>query len=171
MKNTFLLILSLFSSFTYANGLVQGVIGSSNKYGIKGCNSFIADSINMIPGLTSSDSWYYNVSKHGGGIDGPTTELTFDIFYGKPNDSIHGTIILHESRKKCFAKLNIKFAQRGRCLENIDMNSWYIKDNMLGIDYIHFKNSGGVDLFAKEMNFNGINYCHKEFNIRNSVMK
>ena len=40
---------------------------------------------------------------------------------------------------------------KGSCKENIDGNAWYKDNELPNLDYVTYKNKGGIKLFAKEI--------------------
>lgn len=48
---------------------------------------------------------------------------------------------------------------KGSCKENIDGNAWYKDNELPNLDYVTYKNKGGIKIFAKEIEMGNFKAC------------
>lgn len=133
-----------------------------HKYNITKCDSFIVEN-SPIEGVKN---WSVQISKHGGGIDGPTTEVTLIRLYGSPGDTVKEDVSYIETVNNCYAHKRMTLTYPGRCEDNIDSSSWSVVDKYPKLDYKKYDNGNGVDLFAKDIRIESGYACVQELSLR-----
>lgn len=160
MKNTLLTVIfsSLFFCSVNVQANEQGILDSFHKYGIKKCDSFIKKNSS----LEGKSNWNYLISKHANGIDGPTTEVVLTTLYGSINDSVKTVQTYVESKQKCYLTEQWTISFKGTCQDNVDLNAWYVKDDLSNLDYKQYSNGHGVTMYAKEITVGNFKACLQE---------
>ncbi|ARD45604.1 hypothetical protein [Colwellia sp. PAMC 21821] len=167
MKIRSILAVVLSSSFisalpAYAND-DQLLLKQFHDYGIKKCDAFIIEKSKLKGG------WSLFINKHAGGIDGPSTEVTMTQIFGSKDDTVKTEDTYIQTSKKCFLRHTWTVTFPGSCESNIDGNAWYISTKMPNKDYTTYKNSGGIELHAKEISMGNFKACVQEGSSRSSA--
>ena len=71
-----------------------------------------------------------------------------------------------QARSACFLHERVKTTLPGLCEDVVDKNYWYVESENSGLDYVHYKNKGGVDLFAKEITMGNFKACICDYSKR-----
>lgn len=158
--------LTLFSLFavmvgnSYAQSDNQRLLNNFHEYGITKCDQFILEN-SMLTG-----NWDLFISKHADGIDGPTTEVSIIRIWGVENDTVKVDDSYIQTAKSCYLHRRATTSFSGPCESNVDGNYWYISNQMPGKDYVTYKNRGGVEMQAKEIQVGNFKACIQETNLR-----
>jgi len=132
------------------------LLDAFHEYGITKCDSFILENSRL------SSNWNFYINKHANGIDGPTTEATVTRIFGSKGDSVKVDDTYIQTRKGCFLRQAWTLSFPGSCSESVDGNYWYISKEMPNKDYTTYKNSGGVEMHAKEISMGNFKACIQE---------
>ncbi len=154
-----------FSSISHAESDNQILLNSFHKYGIKKCDSFILKNSPL------KGNWNYFISKHGGGLDGAATEVSVIQIFGSKGDTVKADYSYIQTEKSCFIHSRTTVTYPGTCESNVDGNYWYISSAMPNKDYTTYKNKGGIEMQAKEINVGNFNACIQETSIRNKGLQ
>ena len=146
---------ALASSFVIADDR-QILLKAFHKYGITKCDSFISENSEL------KSNWNFFISKHAGGIDGPTTEVTATRIFGTKGDTVKVEDTYIQTRKSCFLRQTYTLTGAGACSDNMDGNSWYVDTPMPSKDYATYKNAGGIEVHAKEISMGNFKACIQE---------
>ncbi|KHT63284.1 hypothetical protein RJ45_12845 [Photobacterium gaetbulicola] len=145
----------IFSGHALANDS-QILLKSFHDYGIKKCDTFISQN------TTLKGNWNFFINKHAGGIDGPVTEVTVVNIWGSRGDTVKTEDTYIQTPKNCYLRQTWTLTDPGSCSENIDGNHWYVSTKMPNKDYTTYKNSGGIELHAKEIQVGNFKVCVQE---------
>ncbi|RTR34287.1 hypothetical protein [Shewanella atlantica] len=152
----------LLSNFAIADD-DQILIGAFHDYGITKCDSFILENSQL------QGNWNLFINKHKGGIDGPSTEVTVTQIYGSEGDTVKVEDTYIQTAKKCFLRNTWTLTFKGSCADNVDLNDWYVSNEMPNKDYTTYKNAGGLELHAKEISMGNFKACIQEGSKRSSA--
>lgn len=136
------------------------LLDSFHQYGIKKCDMFVLENSRL------EGSWTYFISKHGDGIDGSATEVSFIRILGGENDTVKIDDSYIQTPKNCYLHRRVTVTFPGSCESNVDGNYWYVSDRMPGKDYVAYKNKGGVEMLAKEIKVGNFKACIQETGLR-----
>jgi ribosomal protein L31 len=131
-----------------------------HKYGIKRCDNFIMANSPL------KGNWNYFMSKHAGGIDGKSTEVSVIRIWGDGADTVKVSDSYIQTRAACYLHRRTTLTYKGACEENIDLDIWTMSHPLAGRDYKVYTNKGGVDMFAKEVTVGEAKLCIQETEIR-----
>jgi hypothetical protein len=164
MKKVF--FTALYCTVVFSNQVVaddhQILLEEFHKYGIKNCDNFIWKNSPL------KSNWNFFVDKNAGGIDGPATEVTMTQIFGTKGDTVKVVDTYIQTTKQCFLRSSWTLTNPGPCSEHIDGNSWYVSTEMPNKDYTTYKNSGGVEVQAKEISVGNFKACIQEGFLRKS---
>ena len=152
----------IISSASFANDS-QLLLNRVHEYGIKKCDSFISQNTKL------QGSWNFFISKQAGGMDGPATEVTITNIWGSKGDTVKTESTYIQTAKNCYLRETWTLTNPGSCGDNIDGNYWYVSTEMPNNDYTTYKNSGGVELHAKEISVGNFKACVMEGSKRASA--
>lgn len=144
----------------YAESDDTKLLNAFHKFGITKCNSFILENSKL------KNNWDFFMSKHAGGIDGPTTEVSIITIWGSENDTVKTDSSYIQTPNNCYLYSRLTVTNPGSCESNIDGNIWYISNGMPGKDYTTYTNKGGIEMQAKEINVGNFKACIHETTIR-----
>ena len=134
---------------------------SFHKYGITKCDKLILKNSRL------KGNWNFFVSKHRD-IDGSNPEASIIQITGTKNDTPKVDDSYLQTQKKCFLTKRSTITAAGSCKENVDGNFWYVSTEMTTKDYTQYKNKGGVELYAKEIEVGNFKACIQEIVVRDS---
>lgn len=138
----------------------QVLLNSFHKYGITKCDKFILENSRL------EGNWNFFISKHGSGIDGSATEVSIIRVWGVENDTLKVDDSYIQTPKSCYLHRRSTITYPGSCESNVDGNYWYVSNRMLGNDYTTYKNKGGVEMHAKEIQVGNFKACIQETGTR-----
>ena len=163
VSSVLVLTSAIFSSMSHAKSDDQTLLGSFHEYGITKCDSFILEK----SPLNDKNNWNFFISKHGGGIDGTSTEVSVIQIYGSKGDTVKVDYSYIQTNKSCFVHSRSTTTNPGSCSSNVDGNYWYVTGQMPNKDYVTYKNNGGIEMQAKEISVGNFKACIQEVSIRN----
>ena len=152
----------IISSASFANDS-QLLLNRVHEYGIKKCDSFISQNTKL------QGNWNFFINKHAGGMDGPATEVTITNIWGSKGDTVKTESTYIQTAKNCYLRETWTVTNPGSCGDNIDGNYWYVSTEMPNKDYTTYKNSGGIELHAKEISVGNFKACVQEGSKRSSA--
>ena len=139
----------------------QILLNAFHEYGITKCDKFILENSRL------EGNWDFFISKHAGGIDGSATEVSLIKIWGVENDTIKVDDSYIQTPKNCYLHRRSTITFPGTCESNVDGNYWYVSNRMPGKDYVTYKNKGGIEMQAKEIQVGNFKACIQETGIRN----
>lgn len=71
-----------------------------------------------------------------------------------------------QTPKSCYLHSRAITTFPGPCDSNVDGNYWYVSNRMPGKDYTTYKNKGGIEMHAKEIQVGNFKACVQESSIR-----
>ncbi|MCA3958313.1 hypothetical protein JKP11_22040 [Vibrio vulnificus] len=102
-------------------------------------------------------------------MDGPATEVTITNIWGSKGDTVKTESTYIQTAKNCYLRETWTVTNPGSCRDNIDGNYWYVSTEMPNKDYTTYKNSGGIELHAKEISVGNFKACVQEGSKRSSA--
>lgn len=155
---------SLTSNLAIASEDDKVLLGAIHKYGVTKCDSFILEHGKL------KDNWHFDISRHPKLNNENFSEVTIQQVAGSQGDTIKIAQTYIQTPSACYLLELSTVTFSGHCSDNdnIDQNSWFVKDEMEGLDYKKYQNKGGVDLFAKEISVGNFNACVIEYQVRRS---
>ncbi len=153
---------AIFSSMSHAKSDNQILLDSFHEYGITKCDSFILE---QSP-LNDKNNWNFFISKHMDEIDSTVKEVSVIQIFGSKDDTVKVDYSYIQTDKACFMNSRSTITFPGACSSNVDGNYWYMTSKMPNKDYTTYKNSGGIEMQAKEISMGNFKACIQETSIR-----
>lgn len=134
-----LLTTSVYAQTEVAN---QNILQQFHKMGITHCDEFIEKNIQ------AKGDWKFFLSKHAGGLDGPSTEVSMVQIYGDKTSSFKNDYTFVQTLKKCFLHKRGSIFAKEPCASAVDTEQWKIQFNLPGYSYKRYKNAKGIVLYS-----------------------
>ena len=149
------------SSFVFAESDDETLLNAFHKYGITKCDKLILKHSKL------KGDWNFFISKHRD-IDASTPEASIIQIRGTKNDTVKEDDSYLQTQKACFLTSRSTTTASGPCKENVNGDFWYVSKEMTPKDYTQYKNKGGVELYAKEIEVGNFKACIQEIVVRDS---
>jgi len=133
-----------------------------HEYGITKCDDFIIENSSL------KKNWYFVISKHEDNIDKKIKEVSVIQIYGSKNDTLKSDDSYIQSSEACYLHSRHTLTFAGSCSSNVNLDHWYVSEEMPDKDYTEYKNQHGVRYFAKEITLGNFKACVHEYTIRKS---
>ena len=160
---SFFLALNFNSLFAQENNQINDVLLKKfHKIGITKCDNFIMQ--HSFIDNSKHSNWYYDLIYIPQKNANSTKQATLVFFYGYKNDSVKITYNYSQNDKECILIKVATGTFSGSCIDNVNADYWYVVNNMNNLDYIKYKNPGGVDMYAKEIKVGNFKACITEYN-------
>ena len=143
-----LLLLTMPVLSTQAQSSNQNLLKQFHKLGITHCDAFIEKNIQV------KGEWKFFLSKHAGGIDGPSTEVSMVQIYGTPENSYKNDYTFIQTLKKCFLHKRGLITAQEPCSSAVNSKTWKVQFNLPGFSFKRFKNEKGIVLYSQELSDN-----------------
>lgn len=155
----YLALLLLISPFEFvsANNSDTKLLKEFHELGITHCDEFIQKNIQ-----TKGD-WKFFLSKHAGGLDGPTTEITMVQIYGDKKNSFKNDYTFVQTLKKCFLHKRGLITAQEPCSAAVNPEIWKIQFNLPGYSFKRYRDKKGIVLYSNELS---PNQCLIEYEFR-----
>ncbi|WP_321325448.1 hypothetical protein [Thiomicrorhabdus sp.] len=160
MKPLLFLTLILHSWLAYANDDQTQLLKQFHEFGITHCDEFISKNT-ATPGV-----WKFFMSKHPGGIDGPSTEVSLTQISGKPGQSFKTDYTFIQTLKQCFLHKSGQIVAFDSCAKAVDSKVWNLQYKLPEFDYERYKDKKGVILFTKEIAIDDKKICLLNYEFR-----
>ena len=144
------------------NQVNEELLKKFHKIGITKCDNFIMQY--SFINNSKHPNWYYDFIYIPQKNANSTKQATLVFFYGYKNDSVKITYSYVQNEKKCTLIKVATGTFSGSCIDNVNADYWYVVNNMNNLDYIKYKNPGGVDMYAKEIKVGNFKACITEYN-------
>lgn len=131
-----------------------------HSYGIKKCDNFIKTTSDL------GDSFRYFFSKHAGGLDGASTEVSMVQIAGEKGNTIKIDYSYIETSNACFLHARRTLTSEGNCNDKVSSRRWQPLSQMNDVDYSAYKDESGMQMFVKDVEYGGVAMCVKEINVR-----
>lgn len=154
---TFLFIVFFNLPLTALANNSQQLLKQFHSLGITHCDEFISKNIPV------KGQWKFFLTKHEGGLDGPSTEVSMVQIHGEKSNSLKNNYTFIQTLKKCFLHKTGSIHTQKPCSESINSKQWKIQYNLPDFDYKRYKNSAGIVLYTKPLSKNS---CLLEYDFR-----
>lgn len=157
-KNTlYLLLFSLPINSSMASSSDRNLLKNFHELGITHCDEFIQKNIQ------AKGDWKFFLSKHAGGLDGPTTEVTMVQIYGDKKNSFKNDYTFVQTLKKCFLHKRGTITAQEACSSAVNPQLWKIQFNLPGYSFKRYRDKKGIILYSNELS---ANQCLIEYEFR-----
>lgn len=133
------------------------LLAQFHKLGITHCDEFIEKNIQ------AKGEWKFFLSKHAGGIDGPSTEVSMVQIYGNKKNSFKNDYTFIQTLKQCFLHKRGLITAQESCSSAVNPDIWNVQFNLPGYSYKRYKDEKGIVLYSNDLAKNG---CLIEYEFR-----
>jgi hypothetical protein len=131
-----------------------------HEYGITRCDTFIKTTSNL------EGSWSFFFSKHAGGLDGSSTEVTMVQIAGKKGDTVKIDYSYIQTAKACFLHARRTVTSEGNCNTKVSGERWGKIGEMSDVDYQVYADGNGMQMYAKDIKVGDSELCIREIGVR-----
>lgn len=131
-----------------------------HSYGIMKCDKFIKTTSDL------GDSFRYFFSKHVGGLDGASAEVSMVQIAGEKGNTTKIDYSYIETAKACFLHARRTVTTQGDCNDKVAAKRWQPLSEMNDVDYSAYKDESGMQMFVKDVEYGGVAMCLREISVR-----